>query len=191
MSQFSIIGTPLYQWETGRQVKVVPLRGMRVDSVHFSNYGDSTALVVKPKEKDGVFIADVPNILLCDAQNIVVYSVNVSEDKVETLRECVFPVQKRAKPSDYVYTEVEILNYETLEKRIKAIEESGVSEEQLAKAVEAYLSKNPVGVPLGGKEGQYLRKKSNADRDVEWADFEIPKEYGLISYDQDRTITIT
>ena len=66
MSQFSIIGTPLYQWETGRQLKVIPLRGMRVDSVHFSNYGDSTALVVKPKENDGVFIADIPNILLQD-----------------------------------------------------------------------------------------------------------------------------
>ena len=47
------------------------------------------------------------------------------------------------------------------------------------------------GVPPGGKAGQYLRKKSDADGDVEWADLEIPKEYGLITYDQDRTITIT
>ena len=123
MSQFSIIGTPLYQWEKGRRLKVVPLRGMRVDSVHFSNYGDSIALVVKPKEENGAFIAEIPNILLQDDKNIVVYSVNVSEDKIETLRECVFPVLKRARPSDYVYTETEVFTYKSLEERIKALEE--------------------------------------------------------------------
>ena len=48
-----------------------------------------------------------------------------------------------------------------------------------------------VALPAGGKAGQFLRKKSDADGDVEWADFEIPEQYGLISYDQDRTITIT
>lgn len=47
------------------------------------------------------------------------------------------------------------------------------------------------GIPAGGKAGQYLRKKSDADYDVEWADFEIPTEYGLITYNQDKTITIT
>ena len=46
-------------------------------------------------------------------------------------------------------------------------------------------------IPSGGKKGQYLRKKSDDDGDVEWADFEIPEEYGLISYNQDKVITIT
>lgn len=47
------------------------------------------------------------------------------------------------------------------------------------------------GIPPGGKAGQYLRKKSDDDRDVEWADIEIPEQYGLITYDQTKTITIT
>lgn len=47
------------------------------------------------------------------------------------------------------------------------------------------------GLPPGGKDGQFLRKKSDSNFDVEWGDFEIPKEYGLVTYDQDRTITIT
>lgn len=130
MSHFSIIGTPLYQWEKGRKLQIVPLSGMRVDSVHFSNYGDSIALVVEPKEKDGVYIAEIPNILLCDDKNIVVYSVNVSEDKTETLRECVFAVRKRAKPSDYVYTETEIRSYEALEKRILDLEKESATVDQ-------------------------------------------------------------
>ena len=49
----------------------------------------------------------------------------------------------------------------------------------------------PGHIPPGGKAGQYLRKKSDDDRDVEWAVFEIPEQYGLITYDQDKTITIT
>lgn len=191
MDTIKIVGNPLYQWELGRKVQISPLPNMTVDEVHFSNHGDPEALVVKPKDENGMLVAEIPNILLQSGTALVVYSVNVAEGFTDNLRSCTFNVRKRAKPSDYVYTEVEILNYETLEKRIKAIEENGVSEEQLAKAVEAYLSKNPVGVPTGGKAGQYLRKKSDADRDVEWADFEIPQEYGLISYDQDRTITIT
>ena len=127
MSQFSIIGTPLYQWETGRQLKVVPLRGMSVDSVQFAHYGDSTALVVEPKKENGAYVADIPNVLLCSDQNIVVYSVNVSEDKTETLRECVFPVRKRAKPADYVYAETEVRSYETLENRIAELEKGSAS----------------------------------------------------------------
>lgn len=144
MSQFTIIGTPLYQWESGRKMRITPLRGMTVDSVHFSNYGDSTALVVKPKDENGHYIVDIPNVLLQDDQNIVVYSVNVSEDKVETIRECVFPVRKRAKPSSYVYTETEVLNYRTLATRIDELEKNGVPEEQIADAVEKYLDENPI-----------------------------------------------
>ncbi len=147
MSQFAIIGTPLYQWETGRKLKVVPLRGMSIDSVHFSNYGDTTALVVKPKEENGAFIADIPNVLLQDDQNIVVYSVNVSEDKTETIRECVFPVRKRAKPSNYIYTETEVLTYKALEEGVKKLEEEGtggVDEGQVKEAIKDYLIENPI-----------------------------------------------
>ena len=148
MSQFSIIGTPLYQWETGRQMRVVPLRGMRIDSVHFSNYGDTEALVVKPKEENGQIIADIPNILLQDDRNIVVYSVNVAEDKVETITECVFSVRKRAKPSTYVYTETEVLNYKTIDARMRALEENGVSDEQIAAAIEKYLEENEINTGI-------------------------------------------
>lgn len=68
------------------------------------------------------------------------------------------------------------------------------TDEQIAAAVEAYLKEHPpesAGVPSGGKAGQYLRKVSDDDGDVEWADFEIPSEYGLVTYDNTQTLTIT
>lgn len=144
MKNFNIRGTPLYQWEVGRQLQVIPLRNMTVDSVHFSHDGDSEALVVVPKEKDGMIIADIPNVLLQSGRNIVVYSVNVSPDKIETLCTWVFDVRKRAKPSDYVYTETEVLEYRSLVGRIDQIEKNGVSDQQIATAVEKYLDENPI-----------------------------------------------
>ena len=144
LTYMKVIGTRLYQWEVGRQLQIIPIMGMKVNAVHFSNYGDAEALVVKTKEENGMLIADIPNILLQSGRKLVAYSVNIAEDCTETLMECVFSVTPRPKPSDYVYTEVEILNYETLKKRIEEIEKNGVSEEQIASAVEKYLDEHPV-----------------------------------------------
>ena len=47
------------------------------------------------------------------------------------------------------------------------------------------------GIPSGGKAGQYLCKQSDKDYDVVWCDLVIPEQYGLVTYDQDKTITIT
>lgn len=171
MSQFSIIGTPLYQWELGRRLKIVPLRGMRIDSVHFSNYGDSEALVVKPKEENGQIIAEIPNILLQDDQNIVVHSVNVSEEKVETIQECVFPVRKRAKPSSYVYTETEVMTYKALDERIKALEQGGGGS----------------GDP-GKDGGYYIPSVSQVDKNTMNVSFKASKE-GMPAV-EDQTITL-
>ena len=108
MSNFKVIGTPLYQWETGRKMQVVPLTDMRVDAVHFSNLGDTEALVVKPREEDGMIVADIPNVLLQSGRNIVVLSVNISDASVETLKDSIFSVRNRPKPADYIYTETEV-----------------------------------------------------------------------------------
>lgn len=48
-----------------------------------------------------------------------------------------------------------------------------------------------VSLPPGGKAGQVLTKASDADGDVIWADPQIPPEYGLITYYQDRKISVT
>lgn len=144
MVSIKVIGTQLHQWESGRQVQIFPLRGMKVCAVHFSHLGDAEALVVEPREENNMIVAGIPNVLLQSASNLVVYSVNVSDDCVETLTECVLSVRPRPKPSDYVYTETEVLEYRTLAKRVEQLEKNGVSEEQIAQAVEKYLDENPI-----------------------------------------------
>lgn len=57
----------------------------------------------------------------------------------------------------------------------------------------ALLNKGGVanGLPAGGKAGQVLYKVSDRDYDVEWSDIKIPEQYGLITYNQNKTITVT
>ena len=144
MMYFKIIGSFLYQWEIGRKLQVIPVKGMTVDSVHFSNQGDTDALVVKPREENGIIVADIPNIMLQSGRNISVFSVNVSSDKIETLCSCNFPVRSRPKPSDYVYTETEIATYKKLEDRIEVLESGGATPDVIEQAVKEYLKENPV-----------------------------------------------
>ena len=144
MDTIKIVGNPLYQWELGRKVQIFPLPNMTVDEVHFSNHGDPEALVVKPKEENGMIIADIPNILLQSGNPLIVYSVNVAEGFTDNLRSCTFPVRKRAKPSDYVYTETEVLDYRTLEKRMDEWERTGgLTDEQVKQAISNYFEENP------------------------------------------------
>lgn len=119
----------LWQWDLGRKVRVIPAEGVTVDEVHFGNALPGEALVVEPKvdETSGDIIANVPNILVTQFFRINVYAVMVVPDGKITTERIMLDVEAREKPSDYVYTETEIKNYDALEKRIKALEENGGS----------------------------------------------------------------
>lgn len=139
-----IIGTSLRQWETGRKLQVVYKSIAEATHLEFTHRGRENALVVIPKEENGIVVVDIPNILLQSDQDIVVYYVNVSGDKTEVIEECVISVKKRPKPDDYVYTESEVLNYTTLSARVDQIEKNGVSDNQVEVAVKKYLDENPI-----------------------------------------------
>lgn len=116
----------LWQWDLGRKVRVIPAEGITVDEVHFGNVFSGEALVVEPKvdETTGDIVADVPNILVTQFFRINVYAVMVIPDGKITTERIMLDVEAREKPSDYVYTETEIKNYDALEERIKALEEN-------------------------------------------------------------------
>ena len=75
---------------------------------------------MEPKDVNGVLVAEVPNILLQSEQKICVFLVDVNESYVETVTHMVLPVIPRPKPTDYVYTETEILSWQALEARVIA-----------------------------------------------------------------------
>lgn len=112
----------LYQWDLDRQIKITVLEGIEIDEVHFAHQNDAEALVLEPKDADGALVADIPNILLQSSMPIKAWLMC---GDVTVFSDILVPI-RRAKPADYVYTETEILRYESLEKRIKALEENGV-----------------------------------------------------------------
>ena len=111
----------LYQWDV--DVKVYVPLNVDAQEVHFAHKNDEKALVVDVKTENDRQLADIPNILLQSNEHIKVWLVKDGQ----TLCGNVLQPTPRAKPDDYVYTETEIKKYETLEKRIAALEEGGTS----------------------------------------------------------------
>lgn len=126
-----------YQWDIDRKLIV---EDAAVSQVHFCNRTDDCSLVCETYVEDGATVVNVPNILLQSDWRIRAYAY----DGKHTLHEKCFDVIARTKPADYVYTETEILNFETLLSMIADIDEN------MAAEVEKYLKENPPEVDLTG-----------------------------------------
>ena len=126
----------LFQWDINRQIIV---SDASIDAVHYSNRTDDSALVVEVKEKNGLRVADIPNILLQESWDINVYGYC---DGHYTKQAARIKVNPRTKPESYVYTETEVLNYNTVMEKIDKVENN------IGEAVNDYLIKNPVVVDL-------------------------------------------
>lgn len=117
----------LWQWDSGRELKIIPEETTTVDKVEFSNVFLDEALAVEPRvgEGKGDIVVGIPNILLQDVVPVEVYvKMRLPNGECTTHRK-IMEIEPRKKPSNYVYTEIEIKNYDALEKRIEALEMQG------------------------------------------------------------------
>lgn len=126
-----------YQWDIDRKIVV---KDNSITQVHFCNRTDENSLVCEVYELDGLRVADVPNILLQDDWRIYVYAYDSKHTKF-----CeVYEIVKRSKPADYVYTETETLNFNTLLERMDNIDAT------IGDRVNEYLIENPPTTDLTG-----------------------------------------
>lgn len=108
----------LYQWDSGRTATV----DIECDVVHFANlkYGESLAVEVK------VGKVAIPNKLLMSGDPIYCWAFAKDDGGAYTKKEQTLAVIKRAKPSDYVYTETEVITVKTaVNKALEEAKESG------------------------------------------------------------------
>ena len=126
-----------YQWDLNRKLIV---EDKSMTQVHFSNLTDSISLIRDVYEVNGMYLVDVPNILLQENWDIKVYGYDSSYTKYST----VYNVVARARPENYVYTDEEQLIWDQLDQRIDELEKNGLSDEKIAAAVDGYLDKNPI-----------------------------------------------
>lgn len=127
----------LYQWDSGRKATV----SIDCDAVHFSNlkYGESLSVEVK----DGK--VEIPNKLLMNGTGIYCWAFFEDESGYYTKEEQTLQVEKRPKPSDYVYEETEILTIKTaVNEALKEAKDSGEFDgEDGLSAYEIYLKYHP------------------------------------------------
>lgn len=126
-----------YQWDTDRKLIV---SDPTITEVHFCNRTDECSLVCETYAEGGSVVVDVPNILLQTSWRIRAYAY----DSNYTKHEQCFDVIQRTKPADYVYTETEVLNYNTLLERINQVDEN------IEASIEEFLEEHPPQVDLSG-----------------------------------------
>lgn len=100
-----------YQWDLDRKLIV---NDSTIKQVHFCNKTDDCSLVVDTYTEEGLTLANVPNILLQTDWKIRVYGYTGNYTK----HEACFKVNARTKPTDYVYTETEVINWEKMQDNI-------------------------------------------------------------------------
>ena len=96
-----------WQWDLNQKLIV---EDPTINEVHFSNRADKDSLPVDVYEENGLRLANVPNILLQEDLKIKVYAYSVDHTK----HEAWFYVTTKSKPADYIYTETEIKDYNSL-----------------------------------------------------------------------------
>lgn len=103
----------LWQWDTGRRVKITD--GDGVKQVHYQNrcFGRSVDVDVGA---DGTAI--IPDELLQDWHPLTAYAYVTDDTGAYTMVQQDFAVHKRAKPADYVYTPTEHAGFDRLRAEI-------------------------------------------------------------------------
>lgn len=150
----------LTQWNRGQKLEVTIPDLPESFEAHFSYKGAGTAHVVEATGKDGTAVISIPNIIFTQSKDAVCWIYYTDGDSGETVKTIYLPIEEREKPSDYVYTESEVLSYKSLEERIKALEKGGASDDAIAQAVSAWLEENPI--QSGATEAQAKQIQENA-----------------------------
>lgn len=103
----------LWQWDTGRRVKITD--GDGVKQIHYQNkcFGRSVDVDVGD---DGTAI--IPDELLQDWHPLTAYAYVTDDAGGYTKVQVDFAVHKRAKPAGYVYTPTEQLTLQTIQRQI-------------------------------------------------------------------------
>lgn len=96
-----------WQWDLNQKLIV---EDPTINEVHFSNRADKDSLPVEVYEENGLRLANVPNIFLQEDLKIKAYGYSVDHTK----HEAWFYVTTKSKPADYVYTETEVKDYNSL-----------------------------------------------------------------------------
>ncbi len=123
--QIEIIDGKLYQWDTGRKVRLTPDADESITEVHFGCQCDPEALVVAPEIGEEIAVCIPPEPLQKSGWLQVYVMTATDTPGKRTAYHVAEPIFARPKPVDYVFTPTERLTWESLDKRVAALEAGG------------------------------------------------------------------
>lgn len=124
----------LTQWDVGQKLKITLATLKGAFQVHFANKQDDTAYVVEGTATNGVGTVDIPNIILQKPVGAKAWIYVSDGNSGETIKTIDLPITSRAKPSDYIYSEIEIINYVKVKAEAEALVKAAAKSETNAKA---------------------------------------------------------
>ena len=155
MPSILIPGGSLYQWDSGRQVKIIPDENTTISEIHFCKQDSDTALVVYTSTTStGALIVDIPDVLLQEHGVLIVYAMITSNTGRYTKYDRSFSITKRGKPDDYVYTESDYTAYYILSNRIDDLQKQLVTTENLNVAVQKAVQEMVQYGDFKGEQGE-------------------------------------
>lgn len=136
----------LTQWDKGQEIQITLSTLPTEFQVHFGYKGCKEAYAVTAKARNGVATAAIPNLILQQSKDAVAWLYVLDDEAGETIKTIFLPIESRPKPSDYVYTEIEVLHYQLLEERLAILEAAGADEARILAAVDEYFEENPEAI---------------------------------------------
>lgn len=115
-----------WQWDTGCTLSIIGCPD--VDELHYFRQGLSEPMTLKVYEYESgnKRFCEVPDELLQEGVDFIVYAYVVDEDGSNTIFSKSFCVKPRPKPVDYIYTPTEVYNYQSVvDKALAEAKESG------------------------------------------------------------------
>jgi len=110
-----------YQWDLDRKLIV---EDKTISEVHFCNRMGAVSVIRYVYEVNGLYLVDVPNLLLQDSFRMNVYGY----DKNYTKHSKNFNIVARTRPENYVFTDEDVNTWKELDERINNIEKEAVPE---------------------------------------------------------------
>ena len=154
----------LWQYDYGQILRIEGLNLPKAVEIHFSLQETGG----EAKRRIGITDSGVTDVVIPDfilegnktTRDYYAYAFIYvsSEESGETTHKIKMRIISRPKPEDYISSSDDVKTWEKLEKRIAEFEKNGVSEEQIALAVESYMVKNPPQVAI---DTELSEKSSN------------------------------
>lgn len=124
----------VFQWETGRYIKLVDVASCPI--VNFFDPKSDEAYTVQTKTVDGVIQAMIPNELLQLDSKIKLYCVGIDSNGDFIQIHAVIPLIPRQRPTNYVYEPSDIMTFESVLAEAKGYRDDAASSANEAKTSE-------------------------------------------------------